>query len=127
MSRYPGTYSQRTDRHPVRFGRGEQVAISGNFLIDSQMQLEGKPSLIDVSRAVALKEDEQKEGPLDLSAVELVKYEGETGEKLESLYAAYLPVQQVLTEDKSIPESLAAPLHQAASVLAPGFNSYGAA
>lgn len=29
---------------------GEQVAVSGNFLIDSQMQLAGKPSLIDTSR-----------------------------------------------------------------------------
>jgi Cu(I)/Ag(I) efflux system membrane fusion protein len=30
---------------------GEQVACSGNFLIDSQMQLAGKPSLIDPARA----------------------------------------------------------------------------
>ena len=29
---------------------GERVATSGNFLIDSQMQLAGNPSLIDVSR-----------------------------------------------------------------------------
>jgi Cu(I)/Ag(I) efflux system membrane fusion protein len=30
---------------------GETVATAGNFLIDSQMQLSGKPSLIDPSRA----------------------------------------------------------------------------
>ncbi len=30
---------------------GEQVAVSGNFLIDSQMQLAGKPSLIDPTKA----------------------------------------------------------------------------
>jgi Cu(I)/Ag(I) efflux system membrane fusion protein len=30
---------------------GEQVAISGNFLIDSQMQLAGNPSLIDPTKA----------------------------------------------------------------------------
>ncbi len=30
---------------------GEQVACSGNFLIDSQMQLAGKPSLIDPTKA----------------------------------------------------------------------------
>ena len=30
---------------------GEQVATSGNFLIDSQMQLAGKPSLIDPTKA----------------------------------------------------------------------------
>lgn len=29
---------------------GEQVAVAGNFLIDSQMQFEGKPSLIDTSK-----------------------------------------------------------------------------
>ncbi len=31
---------------------GEQVAVRGNFLIDSQMQLSGKPSLIDPQRHV---------------------------------------------------------------------------
>ncbi|MCO6044443.1 efflux RND transporter periplasmic adaptor subunit [Aeoliella sp. ICT_H6.2] len=31
---------------------GEQVAIDGNFLIDSQMQLTGKPSLMDPSKAM---------------------------------------------------------------------------
>jgi len=30
---------------------GEQVAVSGNFLIDSQMQLSGNPSLIDPTKA----------------------------------------------------------------------------
>jgi hypothetical protein len=30
---------------------GEQVAVSGNFLIDSQMQLAGNPSLIDPTKA----------------------------------------------------------------------------
>ena len=30
---------------------GEQVAVNGNFLIDSQMQLSGKPSLIDPAKA----------------------------------------------------------------------------
>ena len=33
---------------------GENVAIRGNFLIDSQMQLAGNPSLIDPSRAIPL-------------------------------------------------------------------------
>lgn len=32
---------------------GEKVATSGNFLLDSQMQLAGNPSLIDPSRATA--------------------------------------------------------------------------
>jgi RND family efflux transporter MFP subunit len=36
---------------------GEQVATRGNFLIDSQMQLAGNPSLIDPSRAEARLEE----------------------------------------------------------------------
>jgi Cu(I)/Ag(I) efflux system membrane fusion protein len=32
--------------------QGEQVAVQGNFLLDSQMQLAGKPSLIDPTRLV---------------------------------------------------------------------------
>ncbi len=36
---------------------GEKVATSGNFLIDSQMQLAGNPSLIDPSRAVPETDD----------------------------------------------------------------------
>ena len=42
-----------TDKAVVVFGgleAGENVAVDGNFLIDSQMQLEGKPSLIDPSK-----------------------------------------------------------------------------
>ena len=40
------------DRIVIRSGvqRGDQVATRGNFLIDSQMQLAGNPSLIDPSR-----------------------------------------------------------------------------
>ena len=37
---------------------GEQVATGGNFLIDSQMQLAGNPSLIDLSRVVATAESQ---------------------------------------------------------------------
>lgn len=36
---------------------GENVATSGNFLIDSQMQLAGNPSLIDPSRAIPKTDD----------------------------------------------------------------------
>lgn len=36
---------------------GEKVATSGNFLIDSQMQLAGNPSLIDPTRAIPKTED----------------------------------------------------------------------
>jgi Cu(I)/Ag(I) efflux system membrane fusion protein len=40
---------------------GEQVAYSGNFLIDSQMQLAGKPSLIDPTRVKSRSEPEEAE------------------------------------------------------------------
>ena len=36
---------------------GEQVAVSGNFLLDSQMQLAGNPSLIDPTRAAASQDE----------------------------------------------------------------------
>jgi multidrug efflux pump subunit AcrA (membrane-fusion protein) len=38
--------------------QGEQVAVQGNFLLDSQMQLAGNPSLIDPTRLMALDEKE---------------------------------------------------------------------
>jgi Cu(I)/Ag(I) efflux system membrane fusion protein len=43
---------------------GEQVATSGNFLIDSQMQLAGNPSLIDPTKAQTIPEIEFEEGDL---------------------------------------------------------------
>ncbi len=43
---------------------GEQVATSGNFLIDSQMQLAGNPSLIDPTKAQIVPEFEFEEGDL---------------------------------------------------------------
>ncbi len=38
---------------------GEEVATNGNFLIDSQMQLSGKPSLIDPAKAQTSQEESQ--------------------------------------------------------------------
>jgi len=48
------------DRIVIRSGitEGEQVATRGNFLIDSQMQLAGNPSLIDPTRAEPKQEDQ---------------------------------------------------------------------
>ena len=40
---------------------GEKVATAGNFLIDSQMQLAGKPSLIDPTRAIAKEQSSAKD------------------------------------------------------------------
>lgn len=41
--------------------QGEQVATRGNFLIDSQMQLAGNPSLIDPTRAEPLPDEKMSE------------------------------------------------------------------
>lgn len=42
---------------------GERVATSGNFLIDSEMQLAGNPSLIDPTKADEPQEPAEAEGP----------------------------------------------------------------
>jgi Cu(I)/Ag(I) efflux system membrane fusion protein len=44
---------------------GEQVATRGNFLIDSQMQLSGRPSLIDPERAARMSPDQPSSDPAD--------------------------------------------------------------
>ena len=94
---------------------GEKVATAGNFLIDSQMQLAGKPSLIDPSRAIA--KEGQQEGPLQIKSVMIAPVAGEAGEVLEQLYAAYFTVQQALAADKTPPAAAAQSLHEAASLL----------
>jgi Cu(I)/Ag(I) efflux system membrane fusion protein len=49
--------------------KGEQVACSGNFLIDSQMQLAGKPSLIDPTKAASRGEPEEAKSAQLLAAL----------------------------------------------------------
>jgi Cu(I)/Ag(I) efflux system membrane fusion protein len=95
---------------------GESVATAGNFLIDSQMQLAGKPSLIDPTRALA-KSQEQK-GPLVFEQMEVAPIGGEAGRQLETLYSAYFDVQRALAADKKPPTGPAQLLHQAAVALA---------
>ena len=80
---------------------GEQVATAGNFLIDSQMQLAGKPSLIDSSKARAA----STAGPLRLS-VQVTPIAGAAGEQLEQAYRAYFQVQAALAADK-VPSAVA--------------------
>jgi Cu(I)/Ag(I) efflux system membrane fusion protein len=94
---------------------GEKVATAGNFLIDSQMQLAGKPSLIDPSRATA--KAGQREGPLVFEQVAITPVAGDAGQKLEQLYAAYFSVQASLAADKTPPAAAVQSLHQAASLL----------
>jgi Cu(I)/Ag(I) efflux system membrane fusion protein len=77
---------------------GEEVAVNGNFLIDSQMQLAGKPSLIDPERAVASKMETK--GPLPIPTDKAQSIAGETGRHLEQLYEAYFSLVASLAADR---------------------------
>lgn len=94
----------------------ENVATAGNFLIDSQMQLAGKPSLIDPTKAIA-RSQERKE-PLRFKNLVVNTLGGETGKLLEDLYAAYFQVQASLASDKKPSAEAAQGLHAAAAKLA---------
>ena len=76
---------------------GEMVATSGNFLIDSQMQLAGKPSLIDPTRYVQPK---VRNRPMKFDSIDIARIEGLGGEELGSLYQAYFAIQNQLASDK---------------------------
>ncbi len=87
------------DRVVVRSGlqAGEKVATKGNFLLDSQMQLAGNPSLIDPTRA----ENRPKhQGPLDLPGKPLRLLAGPAGDHLENFYQAYFEIQSQLAADE---------------------------
>lgn len=94
---------------------GESVATAGNFLIDSQMQLAGKPSLINPSRAIA--KAKERTGPLVFEHVAVAPVGADAGQKLETLYSAYFEIQQALAADKTPPAAAAQALHKAASEL----------
>lgn len=95
---------------------GESVATAGNFLIDSQMQLAGKPSLIDPARALA--KSQERKGPLKFDEVAVTPVDGEAGKTLEEMYAAYFLAQEALAMDKKPPAAAAESLHRTATRLA---------
>ncbi len=75
---------------------GETVATDGNFLIDSQMQLAGNPSLMDPSKATMY-----PPGPLALPVQEPVVLGGETGEEFDRAFEAYFAIQKTLAADET--------------------------
>lgn len=97
---------------------GEQVATSGNFLIDSQMQLSGKPSLIDPTKYQPDKKSKEKKGPLKFDSIQIEKLAGETGTQLEKLYAAYFKIQKQFAGDQPVKEAEATTLQKLAAQLA---------
>lgn len=95
---------------------GEYVAVSGNFLIDSQMVLAGNPSLIDPTRGQ--EKAEPSEGPLVLQPQPMQQIAGPTGEDLEHLYQAYFAIADTLADDQAVPADQAAALQDLADRLA---------
>jgi Cu(I)/Ag(I) efflux system membrane fusion protein len=77
---------------------GEKVATSGNFLIDSQMQLAGNPSLIDATVAKMIS---AKNLPLQFDQWSARSITGDDGEQLEQLYLAYFEIKRKLSSDKT--------------------------
>ena len=95
---------------------GEKVATAGNFLIDSQMQLAGKPSLIDPERAVAAQKGRELRKPSASGVVATL--DGQPGQKIEALYDAYFAVQRDLAQDERPNPKDAEMLHDNAQWLA---------
>lgn len=90
-----------TDDHAVilkGLNVGETVATDGNFLIDSQMQLAGNPSLLDPSRAATY-----APGPLDLDHAVPVLLAQQPGAEFDRAYAAYFEIQAALASDTTVP------------------------
>jgi Cu(I)/Ag(I) efflux system membrane fusion protein len=126
---YVETAPGRFEIRPVKVGRilrdrivildglkvGESVATAGNFLIDSQMQLAGNPSLIDPTRAIT--KAQERKGPLNFESFTITPIAGKAGERLEKLYAAYFDVQRSLAADKTPTASAAQALRESAMQL----------
>ena len=77
---------------------GETVATNGNFLIDSQMQLAGNPSLMDPSKAPSY-----SPGPLELPNRDPVMLAGQAGEHFDRAYDAYFEIQCAMAADMTPP------------------------
>lgn len=77
---------------------GETVATGGNFLIDSQMQLAGNPSLMDPSRAPSF-----APGPLELPDNNPILLAGQAGTLFDQAYYAYFDIQTALSTDITPP------------------------
>lgn len=61
--------------------KGEQIATSGNFLLDAAMQMAGKPSLIDPTKAKPVKTDDGKSEKIVAALAKLSDEDRATAEK----------------------------------------------
>ncbi|QDT44148.1 Cation efflux system protein CusB precursor [Gimesia alba] len=96
---------------------GEKVATAGNFLIDSQMQLSGKPSLIDPLRFTPAKKT-KKNIPLQFDSFKIDEITGQPGQLLDKLYSTYFAIQKQFAADQKITEQQARTLNTLATQLA---------
>jgi len=94
---------------------GDKVATAGNFLIDSQMQLAGKPSLIDPTRAIAAQSI--RKTPLELEEIQVEPVDGERGKLLHDLFTSYFNIQRSLASDEPPDAKDAETLHDRAGRL----------
>ncbi|WP_168567126.1 efflux RND transporter periplasmic adaptor subunit [Crateriforma spongiae] len=98
------TVSTLTDEEAViaeGLAAGETVATQGNFLIDSQMQLAGNPSLMDPSKAPSY-----SPGPLELPPSNPVMLAGDAATQFDRAYGAYFEIQSAMAND-SAPSAIA--------------------
>lgn len=77
---------------------GETVATGGNFLIDSQMQLAGNPSLMDPTKAPSY-----SPGPLELPKSNPVMLAVDAGKQFDRTYDAYFEIQCAMAADQTPP------------------------
>lgn len=77
---------------------GEVVATGGNFLIDSQMQLAGNPSLMDPQKAPTY-----APGPLPLPDSRPILLAGSAAEQFDRAYNAYFEIQVAMAADVAPP------------------------
>lgn len=77
---------------------GETVATGGNFLIDSQMQLAGNPSLMDPTKAPSY-----SPGPLELPVSSPVMLASSAGKQFDRTFDAYFEIQCAMAADQTPP------------------------
>ncbi len=77
---------------------GETVATGGNFLIDSQMQLAGNPSLMDPTKAPSY-----SPGPLEIPQTIPLMLGTDAGKQFDRVYDAYFEIQSAMAADQPPP------------------------
>jgi Cu(I)/Ag(I) efflux system membrane fusion protein len=79
----------------------ETVALDGNFLIDSQMQLAGNPTLLDPTRVPTF-----TPGPLELPDSHPRLLSGDAGEQFDLAFQSYFAIQQAMAADQAPPPAV---------------------